>query len=156
VSKIMKIVTISVIAALLAPTIVLAMPVDVINPGVGEPGPDPWPKTGSGGDSVKDEPNPFPKGDGTGLDINWPIDDPDPWPPGDGPGSIPVESPDPAIGEGGLSIPVDDIDPWPRGDGEGSDRDTTTEEGYDWNPSSDHPDVPSDDPDPWPSGGGEG
>ena len=92
-SKMLKIVAISIAAVLLAPVIVMALPVDEINPGVGEPGPDPWPRTG--GDFIKDEPDPWPK------------------PPPSGDGILPI-APDPGIGEGGISIPVAP-DPWPKG-----------------------------------------
>ena len=84
-SKILKMVTISVIAVLLAPTIVLAMPVDMINPGLGEVRPD------TAGDfGFEEKPNPG-VGEGSGV-------------------SIPI-APDPGIGEGGVSIPIEAPDP---------------------------------------------
>ena len=88
-SKILKMVTISVIAVLLTPTIVLAMPVDVINPGKDEKGID------TAGDfGFEEKPNP---GIGEGG-VSIPIA-PDPGVGRDSGDSIPVASPDPGVAE---------------------------------------------------------
>lgn len=97
--KLMKIVAFSFVAVLLAPAIVLAIPVDRINPGLGEVRPDPWiPPGGTHSDNCfKDEPNPGlgePRPGGCMIPIA-----PDPGV-GEGSGSIPVASPDPGVGWG--------------------------------------------------------
>ena len=105
-SKILKMVTISVIAVLLAPTIVLAMPVDVINPGLGEVRPDtagdfgfeekPNPGIGEGGVSIPIAPDP---GIGEGSGVSIPVESPDPGVGHDSGDSIPVASPDSGVAE---------------------------------------------------------